>query len=131
MPDLPPSLANTPGGYHAFEHRWAVAEAFAMHQAIGPQRVRQRTHDLASKLKDALATISNIEVITPRSPDLSAGIVCVRTPGQPAEVVRQLRDRKVITSATPYATSYLRLGPSLATDEDDIDTAVTALRALV
>ena len=29
----------TPGGYHSFEHRWALGEAFRFHLAIGKQRV--------------------------------------------------------------------------------------------
>ena len=45
---LPPEPTNglrfTPGGYHSFEHRWALAEAFRFHLDIGKDRVAERTH---------------------------------------------------------------------------------------
>ena len=41
----------TPGGFHSFEHRWALAEAFAFHRAIGKRRVADRTRELATDLK--------------------------------------------------------------------------------
>src|SRR3954469_20685897 len=41
----------TPGGYKAFEHLWALPQAFALHQGIGRARVAERTHALARQLK--------------------------------------------------------------------------------
>ncbi len=41
-PDGPPGLLATPGGYHSFEHRWALGEAFDFHQAIGRDAVTER-----------------------------------------------------------------------------------------
>jgi selenocysteine lyase/cysteine desulfurase len=32
-------LDGTPGGFHSFEHRWALTDAFEFHQAIGKDRV--------------------------------------------------------------------------------------------
>jgi len=37
----------TPGGYKAFEHLWALTQAFAFQQWIGKARVAERTHSLA------------------------------------------------------------------------------------
>jgi isopenicillin-N epimerase len=34
----------TPGGFHSFEHRWALAEAFRLHMRIGKARVERRIH---------------------------------------------------------------------------------------
>jgi hypothetical protein len=45
--------------------------------------------------------------------------------------VLELREAGIVASATPYATSYLRLGPSLATDEEQVDAAIEAVAALV
>jgi selenocysteine lyase/cysteine desulfurase len=36
----------TPGGFHAFEHRWALTEAFRLHMQIGKARVAVRIHEL-------------------------------------------------------------------------------------
>ena len=50
-----PGSAHTPGGYHSFEHRWALADAFKLHAKIGPERIQARIHALATRLKDGLA----------------------------------------------------------------------------
>lgn len=121
----------TPGGYHTFEHRWALADAFALHQAIGPARVAERTHSLAGALKEGLASIAKVRVRTPGAVDLSSGIVCCEVDGHsPRAAVERLRSAKVLASATPYATSYLRFGPSILTCESDVDAALKAVRAL-
>jgi selenocysteine lyase/cysteine desulfurase len=41
-----------------------------------------------------------------------------------------LRRQNILASVTPYAQPYLRLGPSIATSEEDVDAAVAAVRAL-
>jgi selenocysteine lyase/cysteine desulfurase len=126
-----PGNAATPGGYHSFEHRWALAEAFALHQAIGRRRIAERTHELAAALKEGLAGLPNVRLHTPRSAELSAGIVCCEVDGvSPDDAVHRLRAANVQTSATPYTPSYLRLGPTILTRESDVDTALAALRAL-
>jgi len=130
-PDGPPGAFATPGGYHSFEHRWALAEAFALHQAIGRTRVAERTHALAARLKEGLAEISKVRLRTPRSTELSAGIVCCEVAGYgPANAVARLRELNVHASATPYAQSLLRFGPSVLTDESDVDRALAAVRQL-
>jgi selenocysteine lyase/cysteine desulfurase len=130
FPTTPGALAS-PGGYHNFESRWALAAAFDFHRRIGADRVAERTGKLATKLKDGLAELPNVTLRTPRSQALSAGIVCCEVRGlRPADAVAALRSHKVIASVTPYATELLRFGTSIATDEADVDRAVDALRAL-
>jgi selenocysteine lyase/cysteine desulfurase len=127
----PPGPAGTPGGYHSFEHRWALAEAFALHRAVGPARVAERARALVLGLKDGLAGISTVRLRTPRAAELSAGIVCCEVEGyRSREAVARLRAAKVIASPTPYAMSYVRLGASVLNDESDVDTALRAVRAL-
>ncbi len=121
----------TPGGYHSFEHRWALAQAFGLHQAIGPARVAERTHALAAALKEGLGTMPKVRLRTPRGVELSAGIVCCEVEGYSAgEAMARLRESKVLASATPYATPFLRFGPSILTSETDVDAALAAVRAL-
>jgi selenocysteine lyase/cysteine desulfurase len=120
-----------PGGFHAYEHRWAVAEAFRFHLDLGRRQVADRTHALATRLKDGLAAIPAVRLVTPRDPELSAGIVCLEARGHnPGEVAADLRRQGILASVTPYAEPYLRLGPSIVTSEDDVDAAVAAVRAL-
>jgi selenocysteine lyase/cysteine desulfurase len=130
--DLPPGPTMTPGGFHSFEHRWALAEAFELHGRIGRRRIAARTHELARKLKDGLAEIPGVRVITPVEDDLSAGIVCFELEAMPArEAVDALRTRhRIVGSVTPYAEEYVRLGPSIANGPEDVDAALRAVRAL-
>jgi selenocysteine lyase/cysteine desulfurase len=122
----------TPGGYHSFEHRWALTEAFRFHGMVGRDRIARRTTNQATRLKLGLAEIDGVTVVTPRDNRLSAGIVCVDVTGHdPYELVDRLRQRNIVTSATPYARPYLRLGPSIVTAPDEMDQAVDALRDIV
>ncbi len=122
----------TPGGYHDFEHRWAVSEAFAFHQKITRQAVVGRIVSQASQLKEGLTGVHGVTVITPADPDLSAGIVCLDIEGMPpGNAVEALRQSGIVASATPYRTSYLRLGPSIVTTPEQVDAAVEAVAKLV
>ena len=122
----------SPGGYHAFEHRWALDQAFAFHQKVGRAAAVQRTVDQATQLKEGLAGAQGIRVVTPADPEVSAGIVCLDVEGlPPGNGVYNLREQGIVSSATPYRTSYLRLGPSIVTTPEQVDAAVEAVAALV
>jgi len=127
-----PGPLMTPGGYQSFEHRWALPEAFALHAELGRREVEAHTHALATRLKEGLAELARVRVVTPVAEELSAGLVCCELDGlSPPEAAFRLRDEhRVIASVTPYATSYLRFGPSIANDEADVDAAVEAVRSL-
>jgi selenocysteine lyase/cysteine desulfurase len=130
--ELPPAAAMTPGGFHSFEHRWALAAAFDWHGELGRARVTQHTHGLATALKDGLAEIPGVTLITPRDRELSAGIVCCELTGDPREAVDRLEtEHRVVASVTPYAAQYVRFGPSIANTEEDVERAVRAVRQLV
>ena len=69
----------TPGGYQAFEHQWAAADAFALMEQIGRDRVAARTTEQATQLKEALAEVDGVRVVTPaapRSPPASCASTC-------------------------------------------------------
>jgi selenocysteine lyase/cysteine desulfurase len=123
--------ALTPGGYHTFEHRWALADAFRFHLDIGKSAVHERTTSQATQLKEALGEIAAVRVVTPMDPALSSGIVCVETPDDPDALLAPLRDRGFAASVTPYRTRYLRLGPSIATTPDEVVGVAAALNDLV
>jgi selenocysteine lyase/cysteine desulfurase len=130
-PDATTADAVTPGGFKAFEHVWALPEAFALHESMGRARVAKRTAELASQLKEGLAGMSNILLRTPRTPELSAGIVSFDLEGRhPGEVVNQLRQKKIIGSVAPYATPHVRLTPSVRNQPDEIETVLRAINGL-
>jgi selenocysteine lyase/cysteine desulfurase len=124
-----PGPSHTPGGYHSFEHRWALAEAFALHAKIGPARIQARIHALATRLKDGLADMPGVTLKTPRDPALSSGLTCCLRDGEdPRTTVERLRAAKVLASVTPYATPYVRFGTGLFSGEADVDAALRAMR---
>src|SRR5215210_6717739 len=65
---VPPGAGMTPGGFHSFEHRWALSAAFGFHDTIGRTRVAGRTRALASQLKDGLAGLPSVTLRTPGRP---------------------------------------------------------------
>jgi len=126
-----PGRAMTPGGFHSFEHRWALAEAFRIHERIGKARVAARTHTLNSRFKSGLAAMRHVSLHTPRSPSLSAGLVCFDVRGiPPAQVVDRLLQRGIIATVTPYTPSLARVAPSILNTPAEIDRTLRALRAL-
>jgi len=129
--DLPKSVYMTPGGFHSFEHRWALDEAFTFHRAIGKARVTQRIYELNQQMKQGLAKMPHVTLHTPMSQDLSASIVCFEVAGMtPRQVIERLRQKKIIGSVTPYATQYARLAPSLLTLSEDIEQALQEILTL-
>lgn len=129
--DLPQSVHMTPGGFHSFEHRWSLDEAFAFHQAIGKSKVTQRIYELNQQLKQGLAAMPHVALHTPLSQDLSAGIVCFEVAGlTPRAVVDKLRQRGIVGSVTPYATKYARLAPSLLNSPVEIEKTLEEIRNL-
>jgi selenocysteine lyase/cysteine desulfurase len=121
----------SPGGFHSFEHRWALAEAFQFHLNTGKPRIAERIHALNRQCKEGLAAMPHVTVYTPMSDSLSTGLVCFDVRGRrPRQVVDALRQRRIIASTTPYATSYARLTPGLLNFPEEIETALRAIRAL-
>jgi isopenicillin-N epimerase len=128
---LPQSVHMSPGGFHSFEHRWALDEAFKFHQAIGKSKVTQRIDELNQHLKQGLAAMPHVTLHTPMSQDLSAGIVCFEVAGMaPRQVVEKLRQRNIVGSVTPYATKYARLAPSLINSTAEIEKTLREIRTL-
>jgi len=131
-PRLPRAAATTPGGFHSFEHRWALREAFDFRTEIGQARVEARTHELAARLKAGLREIAGVRLVTPDAPILSAGLVCFRVGSRdPADVVARLYERaRIVASVTPYAARYVRFGPSIVNSPEDVDLALRTIRGL-
>jgi selenocysteine lyase/cysteine desulfurase len=126
-----PGGAFTPGGFHSFEHRWALREAFEFHSAIGKGRVQGRVHELARQLKEGLAATARVGLHTPMAEELSAGIVCFDVEGlAPPAVVRGLRQRGVVATVTPYARQHARLAAGVFNRPEEVEAALGAIREL-
>jgi selenocysteine lyase/cysteine desulfurase len=131
-PSGPPDGARlTPGGYHSFEHRWSLAEAFRFHESVGRLRVQARVRSLAARLKTGVGDVRGVRLRTPAGAGLSAGLVCFEVDGvDPDEVVRRLASRRIVASVTPYARRYVRLGPGIVNNQAEVDAAVRAVATL-
>ena len=121
----------SPGGFHSFEHRWALKEAFKFHTSIGKQRVQDRIHSLNTMMKEGLAEMSHVTLRTPMNASLSSGMVCCDVKGHTAdEVVAKLMKKGIIASSTPYKVIHARFAPSLINNEEEINKALAAVGEL-
>ena len=118
----------SPGGFHSFEHRYGLKDAFEFQLKIGKTRVSDRTHALSSKLKEGLSNIKHIKLITPKDVALSAGINCFEVEGmKPDDAVKKLLTKDIIASSSPYKVSYVRLTPSIINSEEEVDICLKEL----
>src|SRR5690606_3706457 len=85
----PPTSADmlTPGGFHSFEHRWALGEAFEFHLALGKRKVQERIHELNTYSKAGLSKMSHVTLHTPMSREVSSGIITFEVAGMKPEEV--------------------------------------------
>ena len=121
----------SPGGFHAYEHEWALAAAFQFHQKIGRSRVAARIAELNDHCKAKLAAAHNVKVITPLDPRLSGGIVCFEVAGRTAdEVGKRLVERKIVAGASPYLPSYPRFSPGVMNTPGELDGAVRVVQEI-
>ena len=130
---MPLAALHTPGGFHSFEHRWALAEAFQFHSGIGKDRVAARVHQLNSLAKSHMARLPKVKIHTPMSDELSAGIIAFEVAGMtPRQVVDRLQHHGIVASVTPgfYRPALARVAPSLLTLEEDVHRTVRAIAAL-
>ncbi|HEX5709620.1 MAG TPA: aminotransferase class V-fold PLP-dependent enzyme [Pyrinomonadaceae bacterium] len=121
----------SPGGFHSFEHRWALPAAFEFHKRMGRARVASRIHTLNEQCKEGLAAMRHVKLYTPRGSKLSAGLICFDVEGmKPFEVTDRLLKRRILATTTPYATSYARLAPCLLNTPEEIERTLREIRAL-
>jgi selenocysteine lyase/cysteine desulfurase len=131
-PSEPPGPLMTPGGFHSFEHRWALAAALDLHERIGRRRIAERTRSLAQRLKRGLDATPRVRLRTPLEAGLSSGLVCFEVRGLAArDAVARLRaEHGVVLSVTPYRTEYVRAGPSMLNTPEEVDRLLDAIRML-
>jgi selenocysteine lyase/cysteine desulfurase len=123
------STTMTPGGYHAFEHRWALDEAFKLHLQLGKADVEARIHALNSYLKQRLQQRPSIELVTPLSPALSAGFTFFRVKGKDSDkIAAHLMANRVVADAVHRDVGpVIRTAPGLLNDEAQIDRLLAVL----
>ncbi len=122
----------SPGGFHAFEHRWSLNEAFMFQLAIGKEKIQNRVREFSGQVKAALLEMDHIKLYTPLDENLSAGINCFEVKGQTAdETVNVMHKNGVIGSATPYRTSYARLTPCVINTPEEVQRSIQVMEGIL
>jgi isopenicillin-N epimerase len=118
----------TPGGFHSLEHRWALSEAFEFIKSIGKEDIYHRVHALNRMCKAGLSSMPHVTLHTPLNDELSAGIIAFEVEGHTTpEVVDALFAKKVVSTAAPYRTSWVRFTPGIINTETEIEKALSAV----
>jgi selenocysteine lyase/cysteine desulfurase len=121
----------SPGGFHSFEHRWALPEAFKLHLQLGKANVQKRIHQLNEQTKQGLSKMPHVTLYTPPGSALSSGLTCFDVKGmKAASVVEKMHQKGIIMSNTPYRVSYARFAPSLLNTEQEIELALAQIQAM-
>ncbi|MFJ2986101.1 MULTISPECIES: aminotransferase class V-fold PLP-dependent enzyme [unclassified Pseudomonas] len=120
----------SPGGYHAFEHRWALGKAFELHLQYGKAAIQARIHGLNDYLKQRLETLPAVQLVTPRSASHSAGFTFFRVKDQNADqVASQLNRQRIVVDAVARDVGpVVRTAPGLLNTEAEIDRLIDVLR---
>ena len=129
----PPMTAErmSPGGFHSFEHRWALGEAFEFHKSIGRAKITARIHELNRTMKQGLAAMKHVHLHTPLADEVSAGMTCFEVAGvPPKEVVKRLHAKRIVATTTPYVTRYARFAPGVLNSPEDVEAALREVRAM-
>jgi selenocysteine lyase/cysteine desulfurase len=131
-PVAPPGPTMTPGGYHSFEHRWALATAVRLQQRIGLNRIAARIAMLSQALRDGLGRIGGVTVHAPAEPALRSGVVCCTVDGRPPQdVVRRLHDEHgIVATVTPYPVALVRFGTMHLNTPEEVEGACRAVQAI-
>lgn len=123
------STTMSPGGYHAFEHRWAVNEAFKLHLELGKADVQARIHQLNSYLKQRLLEQPGVELVTPVDPKFSAGFSFFRVKGHDSDAVAAhlMQHRIVCDAVSRDVGPVIRTAPGLLNTEAEVDRFIDVL----
>ncbi len=105
----------------------AVGTAVDFHRMIGFERVETRVMELAAALKEGLAKVRGARLVTPRDPQLSAGVVVTRFESADAgKVYQQLYSKYGVAGA-----AGLRLCPHVYNTMDDVERAIRGVTEIV
>ena len=130
-PDFMDGKQMTPGGFHSLEYRWALADAFRFINSIGKEEIYARVHALNRMCKEGLAAMPHVTLHTPMEDALSAGIISFEVKGYSTEeVIKELLDRKVVATPSPYRTSWARFTPGIINTEEEVELALNAVWSL-
>lgn len=109
-----------------------IGLAIEFQQAVNRARIGARIRELASFLRQRLATLPGTQVLSPAHPSLSSGIVSVRVEGRdhPGMVQSMAEEDRVVVGHVAQGTAFdaIRISMHPANDYDDVERCVNAIR---
>lgn len=109
----------------------ALARSVRALQAVGMAEVESRIHRLVGKLRNGLAAIDGVELITPDDPALWSGLVVFRIDGMDVEeAVKTLWERWRIVIRWVPSPRALRASVHVFNTEEELDLLVEAVKEL-
>jgi cysteine desulfurase/selenocysteine lyase len=102
---------------------------------LGMDRVAERGHALATRLKDALATLPAVDVLTPATPDACAAIVTFRmrntdlTPGPWCQRLKS-KFRLRLRPVTEHGLNAIRACTHVFNSEAEVDRLIDVVTTL-
>ncbi|MCI3920067.1 aminotransferase class V-fold PLP-dependent enzyme [Paenibacillus sp. TRM 82003] len=131
QPDKVDGTTFSPGGFHSMEHLWSMPAGFDFILGIGKENVYHRVHELGRMMKEGLAEMSHVNLVTPMDDALCAGIVSFEVDGlSPKETAKRLVEKKVIATEAPYKKRYARVTPGIYNSEADVRAGLDAIQSL-
>jgi isopenicillin-N epimerase len=106
----------------------AIDAALELHAAIGPAAVEARIAQLAERLKEGLARLPGATLVTPRSPELSHGVVVTRFANHDSAAMYQTLYQQHGIAGAPVGG--LRFCPHVHNTMEEIERTLTAVERL-
>jgi selenocysteine lyase/cysteine desulfurase len=103
--------------------------AMDFHDTLGCEKVEARCRELRRHLREALATVDGVKVITPRDEALCGGILTISLGRGDAGQVRATLadDYDIVLKRGSVAYNAIRISTHIFNDESDVERAVGAL----
>lgn len=113
----------------------AIRDAIRFHHTIGAAAKEARHREMTRHWLSAVEDLPRLKVHTPTGPHLSCGITTISIDGYTAADLRAklLEQHRILTMDVSRRTrefSGVRISPSLATTQDELDALIDALRRL-
>ena len=102
-----------------------IVPSLDFHASIGAEVITSRILELAALLKDGLAGIPGINMVTPGTPDMSAGVVVFNFPGRDTRAVYDAIYKQARIAAS--TKGGIRLCPHIYNTRADVELAVAAV----
>jgi selenocysteine lyase/cysteine desulfurase len=108
------------------------AEAMRLLRSVGFDAIEARSSELASRMKGGLAEMSGCRLTGPSDDDVSSSLVAVALEGwEPAAIVEQLWERWRIGARAVNNPPAVRFSVAAFNTEEEVDTALEAVKTLV